>query len=202
MSNAQKFPFLASLANATTIRIEDHAALQGRALPCHVVSVEGAVVTVQFDILPGAIQLQEITVPVAGFEYLRFPIQKGDKGVTVPADVSLRGVSGLGTGMADMSLPPSLTALYFMPLGNSNWSAAEPDKVTLYGPDGALIRTTDGKASVAVSSDRITLTVAGQTLELSADGLKHNGVNVGATHEHDVEQVESGDSTRTSGAPK
>jgi len=202
VSNAQKFPFLASLANATTTRIEDHAALQGRALPCHVVSVDGAVVTVQFDILPGAIQLQEITVPVAGFEYLRFPIQKGDKGVTVPADVSLRSVSGLGTGMADMSLPPSLTALYFMPLGNSNWSVADPDKVTLYGPGGALIRTTDGTASVAISSDRITFTVAGQTLELSADGLKHNGVNIGATHEHDVEQVESGDSTRTSGAPK
>lgn len=202
MSDAQKFPFLASLSNMAANRLEDHKALQGRALPCHVVKVEGAVVTVQFDVLPGTIQLQEITVPVAGFEYIRFPISVGDKGVTVPADVSLRGVSGLGTGMADMSLPASLTALYFVPLGNSDWSAADPDKITLYGPAGALIKTTDGKASVAVGSDKITLTVAGQTLELSADGLTHNGVNIGATHEHDIEKVQSGDSTITSGVPK
>lgn len=185
-----------------TTRLEDHRLLQGRALPCHVVKVSGAVVTVQFDVLPGTLQLQEITVPVAGFEYIRYPISVGDKGVTVPADVSLRSVSGLGTGMADMSLPASLTALFFVPLGNSDWSAADPDKITLYGPAGALIKTTDGKASVAVDSDRITLTVAGQTLELSADGLKHNGVNVGATHEHDVQNLQHGDSTITSGVPK
>lgn len=202
MSDSQKFPFLSSFSNMVTTRIEDHTALHGRALPCHVVKVMGAIVTVQFDVLPGAIQLQEITVPVAGFEYIRYPISVGDKGVTVPADVSLRGVSGLGTGMANMSLPASLTALFFVPLGNSEWIAEDPNKITLYGPTGALIKTTDGKTSVLVDNDRIMLTVAGQTLELSADGLRHNGVNVGSTHHHDVENVKSGDITRTSGDPK
>jgi len=202
VSDSQKFPFLSSLSNMVTMRIEDHTALQGRAMPCHVVKVMGAIVTVQFDVLPGAIQLQEITVPVAGFEYIRYPIRVGDKGVTVPADVSLRGVSGLGTGMADMSLPASLTALFFLPLGNSEWSAEDPNKITLYGPAGALIKTTDGKAAIAINNDKITLTVSGQTLELSAEGLRHNGVNIGSTHHHDVDNVKSGETTRTSGDPK
>lgn len=202
MSNSQKFSFLSALSNMATTRAEDREALHGVELPCHVVNVENGIVTVQFDILPGTVQLPEVTVPVAGFEYIRYPIKVGDKGVTLASQVSLRGVSGLGTGMADMSLPPSLTALFFMPLASADWSAADPDKITLYGPAGALIKTTDGKASVAIESDSITLSVAGQTLELSSDGLKHNGVNIGGSHTHAVNGVESGSSSVTSEVPQ
>jgi hypothetical protein len=202
VSNAQKFSFLAAWSNMAGTRIEDHTALEGRGLPCHVVEVKGAVVTVQFDILPGTAQFPEVTLPVAGFEYIRYPIRVGDKGVTATADVSLRGVSGLGTGLADLSRVPSLTALFFVPLGSADWSAADPEKITLYGPGGALIKTTDGQSSVTIDSDAIVLRVGGQTLELSAGGLRHNGVNIGETHTHDVKGVESGGSTKTSGVPE
>lgn len=202
MSESQKFSFLDALNNTVRTLADDARHTEGVRLPCHVVNVSGAIVTVQFDILPGAVQFPEITVPVAGFEYIRYPIQPGDKGVTLSADVSLRGVSGLGSGIADLSVPPSMTALYFVPLSSQNWSEEDPDKITLYGPAGALIKTADGKSSITVGEDKITLTSGGQTLELSSSGLMHNGVNIGATHKHDVEGVQSGDSTRTSEVPK
>lgn len=45
-------------------------------------------------------------------------------------------------------------------------------------------------ASVTVASDKIILTVGGNTLELSSGGLLHNGKNIGSTHKHGG--VESG----------
>lgn len=202
MSDSQKFSYVRAMNNLVRTATDDAAALRGSRLPCHVVGVNGAVVTVHFDILPGAVQLPEVTVPVAGFEYIRFPIKAGDKGVTMAADVSLRGVSGMGTGLADLSLPPSLTALFFVPLASNKWQAADPGKITLYGPRGALIKTTDGKSSVSVDSDKIVLSVGRQTLELSASGLKLNGVNVGDTHTHTIRGVESGSSSVNSEVPQ
>ncbi|WP_336240435.1 phage baseplate protein [Citrobacter werkmanii] len=156
MSESQKFPFIHAMMNIVHSSNEDAAALRGRALPCHVVSADGPIVTVQFDILPGGVQFPEITIPVAGFEYVRYPIQPGDKGVTIPADLSLRGVSGLGVGMADGALPPSMTALFFMPLGNKNWQSEDPNKVTVYGPEGVMIKTKDGASSITVEPGKIT----------------------------------------------
>lgn len=104
------------------------AELKGRELPCHVVDVSGQIVTVQFDMLPEGINFPQITIPVATFPYIRYPIQPGDRGVTIAADVSLRGVSGLGTGMATLSYSMSLTPLFFVPLANKDWSDEDPQK--------------------------------------------------------------------------
>lgn len=156
MSNSQKFSYLNSLSNLVHAATEDADAIKGRALPCHVVAVAGAIVTVQFDILPGAVQFPQVTIPVMGFEYIRYPIKSGDKGVTISADVSLRGISNLGTGMADLSVPASMTALFFVPLASANWPAEDPDKVTVYAPNGALIKTQDGESLVNVESGAVT----------------------------------------------
>jgi len=41
-----------------------------------------------------------------------------------------------------------------------------------------------GSTTVVSTESSVTLTVGGQTLVLSASGLFHNGVNIGATHTH------------------
>ncbi|MGT3269672.1 phage baseplate protein, partial [Yersinia enterocolitica] len=87
--------------------------------------------------------------------YIRYPIQVGDKGVTIAADVSLRGVSGLGTGMASLSYSMSLTPLFFVPVANASWSEEEPRKIVLYGPDGGILKTEDGSSSVTVAPKEI-----------------------------------------------
>ncbi|MBJ9210659.1 phage baseplate protein [Citrobacter freundii] len=155
MSNAQKLPFLRTLSEMMTNSGKEQAELKGRELPCHVVAVKGQIVTVQFDMLPEGINFPQITIPVATFRYIRYPIQPGDQGVTIAADVSLRGVSGLGTGMATLSYSMSLTPLFFVPLANKDWSEEDPRKIVLYGPDGAIIKTEDGSSSVTVAPDAI-----------------------------------------------
>ncbi|WP_238392817.1 phage baseplate protein [Buttiauxella sp. 3AFRM03] len=178
---------------------DDRFAMSGRSLPCHVVAVKGQIVTVQFDMLPDGIQYPEITIPIAASHYIHYRIQIGDKGVTVAADdVSLRGVSGLGAGIASKSFSGSLTPQFFVPLSNAGWEEEDPDT----GPAGVTLKTKSGGASVTVDDAAITLTIGDQVLELSASGLTHNGVNIGATHTHDVEDVESGGSTKTSEVPK
>ncbi|MFJ7171639.1 phage baseplate protein [Citrobacter freundii] len=155
MSNAQKLPFLRTLSEMMTNSGKEQAELKGRELPCHVVAVKGQIVTVQFDMLPEGINFPQITIPVATFRYIRYPIQPGDQGVTIAADVSLRGVSGLGTGMATLSYSMSLTPLFFVPLANKDWSEEDPRKIVLYGPDGAILKTEDGISSVTVAPDAI-----------------------------------------------
>lgn len=155
MSNGQKFPFLKALNNAIHTANEDRAAIEGRSLPCHVVGVDGQIVTVQFDMLPDGTQYPQVTIPIATFEYIRYPVQNGDKGVTVAADVSLRGISGLGTGIASRALTLSLVPLFFVPLSNNGWTKEDPDKIVLYGPDGAILKTADGASSITVEPGKI-----------------------------------------------
>lgn len=156
MSNGQKFPLLKALNNAICTANEDRAAIEGRSLPCHVVGVDGQIVTVQFDLLPDGTQYPQVTIPIATFEYIRYPVQIGDKGVTVAADVSLRGISGLGTGIASRALTLSLVPLFFVPLSNAGWTKEDPNKIVIYGPDGAILKTEDGASSVTVEPGKIS----------------------------------------------
>lgn len=226
MSNAQKQSFLTALSELQLMQGVVGDEMQGKSLPCHVVAVKGQIVTVQFDILPGGVAVPEVTIPCIGFEYIRNPIQIGDKGFTVPASVSLRGISGLGVGMASLSMPPSLTALVFVPVGNINWSDVDPDKLTMYGPKGVLARTKAGGASVDIEDDVIVIkaprirlegvielagpitqidTGTGTTARMIGPlnvSLDVTAGDVSVTgHDHDVENVQGGSSTVTSKAP-
>lgn len=169
MSDAQKFPFLKGLSTVIQAQIDDRVAVAGRSLPCHVVDVSGQIVTVQFDMLPDGVRYPQITIPISTFPYIRYPVQKGDRGVTVAADVSLRNVSGLGTGIASRAFSMSLVPLFFVPLSNNGWSEEDPDKIVLYGPDGAILKTEAGDSSITVESGKITE---------SADEIHLNAANI------------------------
>ncbi|VFS51408.1 phage baseplate protein [Budvicia aquatica] len=175
MSDSQKIPLINSLAAFSTGLIERNNTLDGKSLPCHVTKVDGAIVTVQFDILPGIINLPEVTVPVFGPEYIRYPIQIGDKGVCVAMSVSIGAVSGLGVGLPDMNIPPALTALVFLPIGNTDWSKVDPDKVVIYGKTGVLARTESGDASITIEPSKVTI-AANSGIYLKAPNIYLNGV--------------------------
>lgn len=228
MSNAQKNALIQSLANFQASAIDNNENLTGKALPCHVVAVNGSIVTVQFDILPSAATLPQITIPVQTYEYIRPPIQVGDKGVTMPTSVSMRGVSGLGAGMADMSRPPSLTALMFVPVANIGWAAVDPDMLTLYGPDGVVVRTQDGSTFVTVKPGEVTvkaetirlegnIILAGPVSQEASEGVSSAASLIGPlnvqegatvkgiqveTHTHPVNGVETGDGSVESEGPQ
>ncbi len=181
VNNAQKTPIAAGLQRMATQRASDAIQLLGRALPASVVSVDGAIVTVKFEITTNLFTLPQVTCPLAGSEYIRLPIQAGCKGVVIPADARLGPVSGLGGKTADLSQPANLAALMFLPIGNKGWEApTNPNELELWGPEGVLIRSPDKQASVEVKNAAVTLKFGAYTVVLDSTGLHINAPIAGA----------------------
>lgn len=218
--NAQKTGLGRALNRFAEKKALEAIALLGKALPASVVAVANSIVTVKFEIASATLTLPNVTVPMAGPEYIRFPTQAGDKGVVFPADVYLGGVSGLGGGVADLSIQANLSALVFFPIGNKGWSDTDnPNATVIYGPDGVILRTAAKDSILTVTTALIRLqaasivfagpvtfedTVTGTagvvnfgTSTIEAGAIISSGVNVGSTHEHSGVQTGGG----TSGPP-
>lgn len=176
--NTRKTPLVQSLSNYTKKSIAGSLQREGQCLPCHVVANDNSIVTVAFDV-QSAFTLPTVKMPVYGFEYVRYPIQVGDKGLALPADVYLGGQSGLGTGTATLVQPSNLGALVFLPFSNTAWSDVDPDAVTIYGPNGVVLRNTDSTSSLIlvpggialVGEDYVTITVGSTVLTINAAGF-------------------------------
>lgn len=171
VSNAQKTPFARSLNRFAEQKAAEAIQLTGRALPCSVVSVSGSIVTVKFEVDSKPFTLPNVTVPVGTPEYVRLPIQAGDKGVVLSSDAYLGGVSGLGGGTADLSIRANLSCLVFFPISNKGWSAAvDANALCLYGPDGTIIYSTDKTAMLKVTKDENSWTApAGKPATIKGD---------------------------------
>ena len=166
MSFDQKSSLAKSLGNFTSQRIYDAMQLVGKSLPCSVVSVQGSIVTVKFELTNIPFTIPQVTIPVFGPEYIRYPIQIGDKGFCVAADASLRGITGLGVGTADLTPPVNLTALVFYPIGNKNWSSVDGNALVMYGPNGCVIRDSGSGCVITLTPDGVTTVVGSTTIEV------------------------------------
>lgn len=119
--------------------------------------------------------LPKLTVPIFGPQYIRYPMQKGDKGIVIPADTYIGGVSGQGGGIADMTPPANLSALVFLPISNTEWQDVDGQVVTVYGPEGVTLRDSASNTtfllkpdSIAISTpDSFTVTVGDTVLSLT-----------------------------------
>lgn len=144
----------------------------GRALPCHVVSVSGSIVTVAFDVHSPTITLPNVSIPKAESPWIRMPTQVGDKGVTMPADAYLGGVSGLGGGTASLTRPGNLSALVFVPISNSGSPPIDQNAAQVQGPNGAIIKTTSGtSSSIVTNQEGTTITFGAVSLVVNATGV-------------------------------
>jgi hypothetical protein len=195
--NSQKTPFNRSINLFAQAKVSQAIGNTGRSLPCSVVSfTKGGppIVTVKFEV-EGPYTLPNVTVPIFGPEYIRYPIQVGDKGMVVASDAYLGGMSGLGDGVASLDQLENLTALFFMPLGNKNWASSRSDAVTIHGPQGVTIEDTGknctvvldtsnivetakstvklvvGSTTLTVSSPSVQVVVGGTTMTVSATGV-------------------------------
>ena len=164
MSLEQKVPFAVSLNNAMDRKIEDNNQNLGQILPCTVTAVNGAIVTVNFEVLSGALTLPPVTCPIAEPEYVRLPVQVGDKGVCMAASTRLGGVSGLGQGLAPLSNPSNLGSLIFVPIGNKNWFSVNGQYLVLYGIDGVDISTRDQDVHITLNHSGVTINLNGGNL--------------------------------------
>lgn len=174
--NEQKTPLALTLNRFATQKAFDAIQLLGKALPASVTAVvSSGVVTVKFE-LKTKFTLPSVTVPLAGSEYVRLPVQVGMKGFVVPAAAYLGGVSGLGGGTADLSLRANLSTLVFFPIGNSDWTPSEdPNALVLYGPDGVIIRNLAGTSKLVLGPDGTVITPPAGKLVTVESALKATG---------------------------
>lgn len=144
----------------------------GRALPCRVTDVVGKLVVIQFEMNTAPWTLPPITIPKAESAWLTEPTQIGDTGLTVPADVYLGGISGLGGGIADFRQRGNLAALVFLPVGTKSFSPIDPNAAQLQGPNGTILRTTTGTtSSIVTNSNGTTITFGTVSLTVNASGV-------------------------------
>lgn len=181
--NSQKTPLVRSLNLFAELKVNDAIQVAGKALPCSVVSVAGSIVTVSFQV-QGATPytLPNVTVPMFGPEYVRYPTQVGDAGVVFPVDASIAAISGLGNGLPGLSLQANLSSLVFMPTASRSWSATDdPDAIVLYGPNGGVLRTADKASSVTTSVTGTVVKVpVGRTLSVTTMPTASTGLASGA----------------------
>jgi hypothetical protein len=153
-----KTPLAESLPRIAQAAAGDRALLAGKSLPCSVVEVvSSGIVTVKFEVNSDPWTLPQVTMPILGAEYVRYPIKVGDKGMAVAAGARLGGLSGLGGGVAGLDQPANLSALSFMWLGSTEWSdPGDSQAVVLYGPNGTVMRDTRSASVVTVAPSQIT----------------------------------------------
>lgn len=176
MTNAQKTPLSRTLSLFAKSKAEDEIWKRGQALPGHVTQVDGQIVTVSFDV-SGA-TLNPVTMPIFGAEYVRLPVQVGDKGVAFPCSVYIGGVSGLGGDgtTADLTtLQGNLSTLVWFPIGNKSWTeppGADANTLALYGHLVLLLLDSfSGNSSVKLNSSGITLTFGSATITMNSSGI-------------------------------
>ena len=202
MSNEQKNPLALRLPQYVRNEIRNWVARNGKAMPGHVKSVSGSIVTINFDVTD--LVLPPVTMPVLGAEYVRLPIQVGDKGGCLPFDFYMGGVSGLGSAAtADSSPQGNLANLVWVPAGNKNWPnppGSDGDTLALYGHLATLlldsisgnsnIKLTStgvtiafGSGSITLSSTGVTIAFGGHSVVINASGVTIDGI-LWDTHEH------------------
>lgn len=170
--NVQTTPFSQSMNRFAEQKAQMEIQSTGRSLPASVVKVMGSIVEVKFEVQDPVYTLVNVTMPLFGPEYIRYPIQVGDKGFVVSADAYLGGMSGLGGGVANLTPRGNLTCLVFFPIGNKNWPPADDSNaVTIYGPDGVALMDVNKKSKVVVLPDSITLSTQDSKVTMTSGNI-------------------------------
>ncbi|WP_353613966.1 hypothetical protein [Mangrovibacter phragmitis] len=157
MSIAQKINFARNMHQFAEKKVIDVMELAGKILPATVVAQSGKMVTVSFSLQNIPFILPQVTIPLFGPEYIRYPMQKGDKGIVIPADAYLGGMSGQGGGVADLTPPANLSALVYLPISNTEWQSVDPSVVTIYGPEGVTLRDANSNTTFLLTPQSITI---------------------------------------------
>lgn len=172
--NHLKTPLNLSLNRLAANRSQVQSWITGKSLPCVVTKVvSSGIVTVSFQVNSGKLTMPPVTIPIEGAEYVRYPIQVGDKGLAIAASTRLGGISGLGSGQPDLSQPANLSGLSFIWLGNTAWVAPlDPNAVELYGvgDSGVILRSGDSVVKVTISADGVTIETGGNPVTVNGGG--------------------------------
>lgn len=163
MASAQKFNVQDRDSTAAKERAAGGDQSVPKRLPTSVVKIDksNTIMTLKFETQQtplGPWVLPDITMPLSGPEYIRYPIKAadgqnpGDKGFVTAADANLGNISGLGPNTpANFTYPGNLSPLVFTLMGNTNFTPTDDQTALMgYGPTGTVHRDTDKKAKHVV----------------------------------------------------
>jgi len=190
MDLSQKLPFAVTMTNYIQSKIDANQENFGWQLPCRVVAVNGAIVTVAFEIdQSNGFTFPQVECAIAESTYVRLPVQVGDFGICIAANTRLGGINGLGSGVAPLTNPLNLEGLVYVPISSANWDTLDPNAVVINAPNGAIIRTINGNSIVTISETEISLAFGSTTVTLNSSGVSINGtLTINGTpflaHEH------------------
>lgn len=190
--NYEKTPLAASLNRIAQQNAATAIQQFGKALPCSVVAVVGQIVTVKFEVNSGTTTIPQVTMPIATCAYDWLPVQVGDTGVTMPSDVYIGGVSGLGGGVASLTQRANLSALVFVPVSNKSWSVSNPNQRVVQGPAGVLLQNTAGTSTIDITDTGITISFGGHSVVINSGGVIIDGKTF-LTHQHTGVQIGNSD---------
>ena len=188
----QKVPLAQSLNTLAIHTANDTVGRMGQSLPCTVVAINNGFVTVNFEV-NSYFTLPQIEVPIAMSQYVRLPIQVGDIGFCVAADALLGGLTGLGSGVPDLTPPGSLSALVFVPISKMSWQMVNENQLVMYGPNAVVIRDINNTVSITVNASGVsiignvtvqgTITASGDVVGggISLENHVHGGVQSGGS---------------------
>lgn len=184
MSIAQKINFGRNMNQFAEKKILDAMELAGKILPATVIARSGNMITVSFSLQNIPFVLPRVTIPLFGPEYIRYPMQPGDKGIVIPSDTYIGGMSGQGGGVADLTPPANLSALVYLPVSNTEWQDVDPNVVTIYGPEGVTLRDAGSNTTFLLTPQSITIatpekfqvTVGNTVLSLTAGEWSLTGI--------------------------
>jgi len=162
MSVEQKLNFGRNMNRFTENKLSEAFQAAGKILPASIVSQSGKMVTVAFELHDTSYIFPQVTIPLFGPQYIRYPMQPGDKGIVIPGDTYLGGVSGQGGGVADLTPPANLSALVFLPISNTEWDSVDGQVVTIYGPEGVTIRDQASNTTFLLTPDSIAIQTVNQ----------------------------------------
>lgn len=167
-----------NLANAVRRIVTLMMNENGRSMPCVVKSVAGQIVTVEFNPVDTApFTLSPVECPKAESPWGYQPTQPGDTGVVIPTDVHIGPISGLGSGIPSiLDSPGAFGSLLFVPVGKKGFAPLDANAQQIQGPNGAILRTTQGTESQAtVNSSGITLTYGSNSIQIDSNGITLTG---------------------------
>ncbi|HAU5795899.1 TPA: hypothetical protein JD365_12665 [Citrobacter amalonaticus] len=162
MSVEQKLNFGLNMNRFTESKLSEAFQAAGKILPASIVKQEGKMVTVAFELRDTPYVFPQVTIPLFGPQYIRYPMQPGDKGIVIPGDTYLGGVSGQGGSVADLTPPANLSALVFLPISNTEWESVDGQVVTIYGPEGVTIRDQESNTTFLLTPDSIAIQTVNQ----------------------------------------
>lgn len=154
--NRLKTPLIRTLPEFTARRIVSAIQATGRALPVVVAAIpQSGFVTVSFEVT-SAYVLPQVTVPIAAFEYIRYPVKIGTRGGVIAFDARLDLAIGNGGAPPTLDQPANLTAIAFVPLGNTAWISVDPTALVLYATPACLLQVTATGVKVTGSAGGLT----------------------------------------------